>query len=217
MAPSPHSDGSRAPLRNPGPRLELDWPAYYDAVEGKPARDTLLRALEGFGPGLALDVGSGSGRDAHEMLRRGWTVVAMDGCGEASRLVEEGAQPADRARLRTRVARLEDADLIEIAGGRVDLVNACFVLPFGRAEVFPAVWAGVMRVVRRGGKFAGQLFGDRDCGAGTEGRTYHQRREVEALLDGWVVEHFKEAEKDGNDPFGNPKHFHVFHLVLRRT
>lgn len=204
------------PLRNPGAHLDRDWPAYYDAVAGNPARDTLLKALEGFGPGVALDIGSGSGRDAHEMLRRGWTVIAMDGCPDAAARAVEGAQPADRARLRTVTGMLEDVDLSELAGGRVDLVNASFVLPFVAPRAFAEVWNGIERVVRDGGRFAGQLFGVRDSWMGMEGRTHHERREVEALMAGWVVEHLEEVEKDGNDAFGNPKHFHVFHFVLRR-
>lgn len=185
-------------------------------MAGKPARDTLLRALEGMAPGLALDVGSGSGRDAHEMLRRGWRVIALDGCPDAAGLAMAGAQPADRSRLRTETGMLESVDLLGLAGGPEDLVNASFVLPFVEPGRFGAVWEGMGRVVRPGGRFAGQLFGVRDDWMGLEGRTHHERWEVEAMLGGWVVELLEEVEKDGNDAFGNPKHFHVFHLNLRR-
>src|SRR5262249_6611539 len=82
-----------------------DWPAYFKAVEAKPARDPLLKALENFDKEdagqpaglvgtrndpppppttkqrLAIDLGCGSGRDTLELLRRaggGWRVLATD-------------------------------------------------------------------------------------------------------------------------------------------
>lgn len=82
------------------------WLGYYQAVEGRPPRETLLKALELFeltpelAPKLmpkptenrteldhsdhhssrfAVDLGCGDGRDTVELLRRGWRVLAIDG------------------------------------------------------------------------------------------------------------------------------------------
>ena len=58
------------------------WVRYF-AAAGDAPRDTLLRALElheaeGRSPGTAVDLGCGGGRDALELLRRGWRVLAVD-------------------------------------------------------------------------------------------------------------------------------------------
>ena len=60
-----------------------EWARYYDA-SGDDPRKTLLAAVERFAaPGLAVDLGCGTGRDTVELLRRGWHVVAIDSEEEA--------------------------------------------------------------------------------------------------------------------------------------
>nr|WP_263972540.1 hypothetical protein [Pseudanabaena yagii] len=70
--------------------FDRDWSAYYQAVAGRPPRDTLLKALDLFelekstkSPRLAIDLGCGDGRDTVELLSRGWKVLAIDGNTEA--------------------------------------------------------------------------------------------------------------------------------------
>ena len=65
-----------------------DWPGYFNAVLGKGARDTLIRALdffeqEKFDKGFAVDLAAGEGRDSLELLRRNWRVLATDNHPEA--------------------------------------------------------------------------------------------------------------------------------------
>jgi tellurite methyltransferase len=52
-----------------------DWVNYYQAVEGRPPRETLLKALAHFEADspldqtrLAIDLGCGDGRDTVELL-----------------------------------------------------------------------------------------------------------------------------------------------------
>ena len=66
-----------------------------------------------------------------------------------------------------------------------------------------------------GGRFAGQLFGDRDTWAALPDRTHHTRIQAEKLLLGMDVEMFKEDEKDAADSEGNDKHWHVYHIVAK--
>ena len=62
-----------------------DWENYYKETGLRAPRQTLILALnrfekEGSDPGecLAIDLGSGNGRDTAELLRRGWRVTAID-------------------------------------------------------------------------------------------------------------------------------------------
>ena len=46
--------------------------------------------------------------------------------------------------------------------------------------------------------------------------TFVSRDEALALLQGFELELFEEEEDDGVTPRGNPKHWHIFHIVGRR-
>src|SRR4029453_19349885 len=79
-----HSRTSRRrPPGAPDERVSSDWSRFYDAAGDEP-RETLLEALARFGAEdpshrLAVDLGCGTGRDTLELLRRGWSVLAVEG------------------------------------------------------------------------------------------------------------------------------------------
>jgi tellurite methyltransferase len=184
---------------------------YYDATAGRPPRRTLLAALDGFGTdcGFAVDLGCGDGRDTVELLRRGWSVLAIDAEADAiQRLHARAVSP--NPRLETRQARFEDADW-----PRCDLVNASFSLPLCPPERFPALWRRIVGALAPAGRFAGQFYGPRDGWAGRPGVTHHDRASLDALLAGFEIELFDEEETDSITPRGQPKHWHVFHIVAR--
>ena len=99
--------------------MASEWTQYYDAAGDDP-RPTLLDALRRFddeepGERFAVDLGSGSGRDTAELLRRGWSVLAVDATAEAiERLLSrpdlsgQGAMPAGDAGLAVRGRRLAE-------------------------------------------------------------------------------------------------------------
>lgn len=191
------------------------WSDYYKAVEGRPPRDTLLAALERFeaAPAIdhsrfAIDLGCGEGRDTIEILRRGWRVLGIDSNPEAiERLLGREDLP-NIEHLQTCVAKFEEAQWPE-----ADLVNASFCLPFCSPESFPQLWSKIVDSLVPGGRFSGQLFGERDSWATIYGRTHHTRAEVEAMLQPFEIEMLNEEEHDGFTAVGQPKHWHIFHIV----
>jgi tellurite methyltransferase len=168
----------------------------------------LFETLDSFRmPGEAVDLGCGAGIDTVAMLERGWRVLATDAEEEAISLLRQRVPPALVPRLRTRVARMEAFELPP-----VDLVWAGFSLFFCRPERFEDVWMNIRRAILPGGRFAGQILGERDTWASDEDITSFRRADAESLLDGWAVERFDEEENDGEACSG-PKHWHVFHVV----
>jgi membrane dipeptidase len=184
------------------------WRRYFRWADFEP-RPTLLDAIARFDtPGFAVDLGCGTGRDTLELLRGGWRVLALDREPEAiERVVAEAAVDE---RLTAEVVRVEDA-----RWPQCDLVNASFSLPFCAPSRFDEVWARIVDSLRPGGRFAGQLFGDRDQWAGT-GITTVTAERVAELLRPFEVESLEEAERDGTLPSGKQKHWHVFHVVARK-
>lgn len=146
------------------------------------------------------------------MLRRGWSVLAVDAQAAAIQtllarpeLAELGARPD------TRVSRFEDARWPE-----TDLVNSSFALPLCPRAGFLEMWQRIHDGLRPGGRFCGQLYGDRDEWAGDPTNSHFTRAEADDLLRGYEVEMFREEETDSKTLRGKPKHWHIFHIVARK-
>jgi SAM-dependent methyltransferase len=185
------------------------WSRYYAATGADP-RQTLLDALARFDePGLAVDLGCGTGRDTFELLSRGWRVLAIDAEEEAIRRVRERA--GDNKQLTTQLMRFEEAELPSC-----ELVNASWSLPFCAPAAFARFWERIVAALQPGGRFCGQLFGERDGWAPADDMTFLTRGEAEKLLSTFDLERFGEVEEDSTTALGEPKHWHVFHVVARK-
>ena len=195
-----------------------DWAGYFEVTQGRPPRETLEYALELFSNEptesmrFAIDLGCGEGRDSAALLRAGWKVLAIDGHPDGlSRLIhrEDLGSPEH---LTMQLAPFEKVELPEC-----DLLNASFSLPFCDPSYFDAMWARIRNSIRPEGRFAGQIFGDRDTWAQIPDRSHHTRKQMEALFDGFSFELLKEEEREGQDCCGVSKHWHVFHIVARKN
>jgi len=191
------------------------WAAYYEKLRDRPPRRTVLAALDRFDPlpddPMAIDLGCGDGRDVVEILRRGWKIVAVDAEPEALRqLANRNLSNAER--ITPINARFED---IPLPVG-VQLVNSSFAMPLCEPEKFHALWERIVEGLPSGGRFSGQWYGIRDSWNGRPGITFLERPAAEARLDGFDIEMFEEEEADSVTPRGNPKHWHIFHIVARK-
>ena len=109
------------------------WARYYAVTVERPAWETVRVAIERFAAEdadparihFAVDLGSGAGRDARELLRAGWRVLAIDRERAAVDTLEASTPDALRPRLTTRVT-----DLATLEVPPCDLVNASLSLPF---------------------------------------------------------------------------------------
>ena len=194
------------------------WQQYYNAVSGRPPRETLLAALEKFEqesatfhPSFAVDLGCGEGRDTVELLRRGWRVLAIDAEPVAIARLQNREDLVNAELLSTQIARFETAIL-----PAANFINASFCLPFCPPESFPELWEKITRSLVPGGRFAGHLFGDRDSWAENPTHTHHSRSQVETLLQPFAVEMFEEEEHPGKTAIGEEKYWHLFHIVARK-
>ena len=90
--------------------------------------------------------------------------------------------------LETQVARFEEL----ILANSVYLVNASFSLPFCHPEDLPNLWKKIVSSLRSGGRFCGQLLGERDSWVIYASLNYHTGEQVEVLRQPFEVEMFKE-------------------------
>jgi tellurite methyltransferase len=197
-----------------------NWVTYYQAVEGRPPRETLLKALALFEaeppaqPRLAVDLGCGDGRDTVELLRRGWQVLAIDGEPKAFERLLSRPELQDHSpdHLQTQLIRFEALTL----PAQVDLINASFCLTFCPPDHFPALWQTITTALKPGGRFCGHLFGDRDSWTVYPNRTHHSRPQVEALLQPFQIEWLEEEEHPGVTAIGEQKHWHLYNIVAQK-
>ncbi len=200
----------------PGEDRGQRWADYYAATADRPPRRTLIEAVAGFAPPasprFAVDLGCGDGRDTIELLQRGWSVLAIDAEGAAIERLQSRADLPEGARLSCLCQRFEDA-----IWHAADLVNASFSLPLCPPDRFPELWQRIVASLKPGGRFSGQLYGDRDEWAGRPGMTHMDRAAAERLFEGMRIELFEEEETDSVTPRGKPKHWHIFHIVAQRA
>jgi tellurite methyltransferase len=190
---------------------------YYEAVQGRPPRDTLLFALDKFDAEpadhqrFAVDLGCGDGRDTVEILRRGWQVLAVDKETEAiARLIQR--TELTPTHLQTQIESFESFIFPE----QVDLVNASFCLQFCPAEAFPTLWAKVVAALVPGGRFSGQLIGDRDSWNQYDNMSCHTLEAVQEFFKNFEFDFFEEEEHPGKTALGEEKHWHIFQIVARK-
>ena len=194
------------------------WPAYIRSTLGQPPDRLLLVALTRMaaeaphsGRRRAVDLGCGAGNDTVELLRQGWSVVAIDKTPEAIECLLQRPDLPGRDHLTT-----VTADLAEATWPPVALANARASLPFLAPSAFAAVWRNVVDLLAPGGRFIGHFFGDRDDWASIPGRTHHTRAQVDVLLEPFDVELLEEVERDSTAFPGIPKHWHRFEVVARK-
>jgi tellurite methyltransferase len=195
------------------------WSRYYAVTVDRPAWATVRSAIGRFAADdggttrerFAVDLGCGAGRDARELLRAGWRVLAIDREPAAVAALETATPGQLRPKLETRVA-----DLASVPVPRCDLVNASLSLPFLAPADFWAAWARILAALRVGGRASAMLFGDRDASADDPGMTCPSPEAIRASLADFEIEDWLDREEDTETALGEPHHFHRVELVARR-
>ena len=198
------------------------WARYYAVTVDRPAWPTVRFAIERFaaeprtsrqsGQRFAVDLGCGAGRDARELLKAGWRVLAVDREPGAIAAVEAATPPGLRSALTSQVA-----ELAEVMVPECDLVNASLCMPFLTPDAYWATFGRILATLPLGGRFAALLFGDRDGSSTDPTMTCPSPRAIRAALDGFEVEHWSDREEDTKTALGEPHHYHLIELVARRV
>ncbi|EFH80247.1 class I SAM-dependent methyltransferase [Ktedonobacter racemifer] len=186
------------------------WNDFYTSTKNRPPWPRLVRAVELLKRGgEALDLGCGAGRDTRYLLGSGFRVTAVD--QEAASLELLADLPPDR--LDCVQSLFEDFQF-----GYYDLINAHFALPFIDREQFSLVFVCLKAALKPGAIFVGQFFGVNDSWNTPETRmTFFTRQQALAYLDGLELLEFEEDDQDGTTAVGKPKHWHVYHIIARKS
>ncbi|MCW5943748.1 MAG: class I SAM-dependent methyltransferase [Fimbriimonadaceae bacterium] len=189
--------------------MNWDFEGYFEAAEPKPLHPIFGRAdAHLHGPGLAVDLGCGTGKSCLHLLDRGYRVLAVE------------PHPTARAKL---IARLPPGAPVEVVADRFqemtippcEAVVAVLSLFFMARSESDAFWPEIVAALLPGGLFIGQILGVRDSWV-ADGCAAYTAEEARALFDAFEVLDWEEAERNSVTVQGEPKHWHVFHVVARR-
>lgn len=156
-------------------------------------------------PGRVLEIGFGVGAGVRWWADQGWQVTGIDPdprmCDEAARRCEEYSD-----------VKICCADGLTAAWPKVDVIAAVFATFFlGDRE--GELLARIQGHLEPGGLFVGQLLGPNDNWAAT--MPSHTTAQLRDWLEPFDVLFWDEVEADGKTVYGEPKHWHVHHLILR--
>jgi len=163
-------------------------PLLEEALPLLPAAAEIDRPL------LAIDLGSGDRVDSLELLRLGWTVLAVR--------ETPGAMRRESVRLTVQVT-----DFRALVLPHADLIYTGSALCLRPPPEFGPVWSRIVPAVKPGGWFVGRFLGDRDGRAPDPDLSFLTRKQVVTLLSGFLVELLHERE-DAAD--------HGFDVIARR-
>jgi tellurite methyltransferase len=183
--------------------------SYIEARRFDPPRPLLIKAAALVERREhALDAGAGALNATKYLLSNGFAhVTALDASPHAQKIAAE--LPPEQVTFA--LSRFEDFQFPE---NLYDLVNAEFTLPFIDRGHFAPVFTKLLNSVRDGGIFTGQLFGTNDSwNVENSGMSFHTHAEVEELFRDFELLHFEEEDHPGTTKLGEPKHWHIFHII----
>ena len=183
--------------------------SYIEARRFDPPRPLLIKAAAlAERREHALDAGAGALNATKYLLSAGFErVTALDASPHAQKIAKE----LPREQVTFVLVRFQDVAFPE---NSYDLVNAEFSLPFIDRENFTPVFAKLLKSVKSGGIFTGQLFGTHDSwNVENSGMSFHTRAEVEKLFCGFELHQLEEEDHPGTTKLGEPKHWHIFHII----
>jgi tellurite methyltransferase len=201
--------------------IDKNWIKYYDITrERTPPRKNLVTALEYFSKDkiifskVAIDLGCGSGIDTIELLKHGWSVLAMDSQPEAISSLLYSARQLSLCddKLITKICSFETLNSLP----QSYLINASFSLPFLNQDSFFKLWELIIIALHPGGRFSGSFFGIHDDWNTRSDMIFFTREEIYNLFTQFKIEFFEEEEQDGPDAFGRIKYWHKYLVVAKK-
>lgn len=184
------------------------WSPYYASTLDKPLHP-IFGHLRPFLPagGTAIELGCGVGHGVQFLLDQGFSVTAVDGEPEAVDIA--------RSRIESDCVTWVCEKFEAWSPQQADVIVAGFSIFFLSPPEFDRFWSGLEAVQDEGCLFAGQFLGINDDWK-SRGYTTHTADSLRELLRNWDLLYFEEAERDGFTSVGEPKHWHVFHVVARK-
>lgn len=194
----------------------LDWPEYYRITRMRPSRELFRAAVRLAGihsnkTSMAIDIGSGAGVEALELLRQGWSVHAIDPQPAAITFLRSAIPSEHRDRCTTILGAIESQRL-----PKADFIWAGASLPFLTNKAFASVWRRIVSSLKDGGIFAGDIFGSRHAWSKERSMNFHSSREVKAILSPLRIDYLVSEEGHRMTAMDGVLHWHAFGVIASK-
>lgn len=155
--------------------------------------------------GRVLDAGAGFGQGARLLRERGFSATCL----------EPDSEMADN--LRQQGFPVIEGTFADAPAKSFDAVLTVFSLFFVAGSDFPASWDAISNSIDRGGIWAGQLLGPNDEWANSGDVLVLETDDIARLLKPFEVLEWEEVDRPGRTAWGAAKHWHIHHIIARRT
>ena len=158
--------------------------------------------------GNAIDIGCGAGRDTIFLIKKGWSVLAIDR-EDTKSMIKENLNEKEILKL-----KFSKQDFENIVLEDNDLIVANFSLPFCDKKCFYNIWDKIVNSIRKDGYFVGNFLGLNDSWAMIkEQMVFLSKEQVEELFNKFEIIKFEEIEGDGKTALGKIKHWHIYNVI----
>lgn len=189
------------------------WSEFFELSKNN-APSSLLETAIRLAPERehALDLGAGSLKDSKFLLSMGFRhVTAID----KEPTIKKYADKIPATTLKIQIKKLEN---LRLKTNHYDLINASYSLPFTKPPHLPALVGQIISALKPGGIFCGQFFGPKDSWNIPENpQSFTDRRVVKKLLSALEIIYFREERRDAKTIDGELKHWHLFHVIAKKS
>jgi cyclopropane fatty-acyl-phospholipid synthase-like methyltransferase len=209
--------GQQIPKESPNKNgvMASTWENYFQHHKARTPRDLYLKSLE-FLKGdtklmSAMDLGCGQGNEVEDLLKRGFSVLAVDLEARAIELVLERCNGLTD-KLTTRVSSFESLT----SWPSVDLFCSLYAIPFCGPEKYNFVLDQAIQAVKSGGVFVTVLFGLEDEWVLGKTAVGISEQELRSKLKDFEIVHFVEAKNMGQTIGRGEKFWHTLDVIAKR-
>jgi tellurite methyltransferase len=187
------------------------WIDYYKKTTKRPPHPLLKVALGHFAsPGVAYDLGAGSGVDTQYLIKQAWKVHAVD--------QEEAALDYIKKKIKfSPQLLLERTSFETLMFQKCDLIFSSLALPFCHPDHFSHLWKKMSEALKPQGIICGNFFGTKDDWAINAHMTFMNQENVLALFKDFEILYFDEMKGPTMTTAGFLRHSHSYSFIIQKN
>jgi len=194
----------------------MSWNDYYKILQNSPPRPFLIKTLQYCNDSttkdlIAIDLGSGTGRDSLHLLENGWRVIAVEQEPTGISLLKNSLTAETAEKLQIIQSSFEDIQSLP----KTDLLYASLSLPFCSPAVFPKFWDVLKKSMKPHSVLAANFFGPDDDWVQDGKLCSHSEEEIHQLLEAYKILYWHEQNGPGKTATGPDKNWHIFSVIAQ--